>query len=142
MAVGPTAHRQRGRCACGAVTFSATLRGGMHACHCETCRRMSGGVFLSVECGDDIDITGPVKTWKSSGWAERLFCGDCGSTLFWRMQAGGMASASVQAFDDPAAFAFDGEIYIDRKPGNYAFAGDRKRMTAAEVEALFPPPDA
>jgi len=65
------------------------------------------------------------------------FCSACGSNLFWRLKAGGMVMVSVQAFDDPSAFAFDSEIYIDAKPANYAFAGDHTRMTGAEVEALY-----
>lgn len=137
---GDTGQRLAGRCACGAVTFTATPKSGMGACHCETCRRMSGGVFLSVECEDDIEAGGPLMTWDSSEWAFRQFCGTCGSTLFWRMKAGGMTSVSVQAFDDPGAFAFESEIYIDSKPASYAFAGERTRMTKAEVEALYAPP--
>lgn len=131
-----TAARLSGRCLCGAVRFQATPRGGMHACHCEKCRRMSGGVFLSVECVD-VQATGPLKTYESSDWAVRQFCGDCGASLFWRMRDGSLDSVAVQAFDDPGAFSFDGEIYIDAKPGNYAFAGDRQRLTGAEVEAMF-----
>ncbi|VTO14453.1 GFA family protein [Brevundimonas vancanneytii] len=126
-----------GRCLCGAVRFSATPKGGMHACHCEWCRRTSGGVSLSVDCGDTVEVEGPLTTYDSSDWAERQFCSACGSNLFWRLKAGGMAMVSVQAFDDPSAFAFDSEIYIDAKPANYAFAGDHTRMTGAEVEALY-----
>ncbi|HAL06855.1 MAG TPA: glutathione-dependent formaldehyde-activating protein [Brevundimonas sp.] len=109
----------------------------MHACHCERCRRTSGGVSLSVDCGDSVEVEGPLAVYDSSDWAERQFCSACGSNLFWRLKAGGMVMVSVQAFDDPSAFAFDSEIYIDAKPGNYAFAGERTRMTGAEVEALY-----
>ena len=45
-----------GRCLCGAVTFTATPRGGMHACHCDTCRRLSGGILFSVDCGDSVEV--------------------------------------------------------------------------------------
>ena len=38
-----------GRCLCGAVNFTATPNGGMHACHCPTCRRQSGGILFSVD---------------------------------------------------------------------------------------------
>ncbi|MNL53295.1 hypothetical protein D3C87_1765290 [compost metagenome] len=50
-----------------------------------------------------------------------------------------MTIVSVQAFDDPSVFAFEDEIYIDSKPANYDFAGDRPRLTGAEVEALYAP---
>lgn len=129
--------RLKGRCLCGAVTFTATPKGGMGACHCEMCRRMSGGVFLAVQCEDDVAAEGPVRTYDSSPWAVRQFCGDCGSTLFWRPKAGGSAAVSVQAFEDPGAFVFESEIFIDSKPGNYGFIGDRPRLTEAEVSAQF-----
>ena len=131
--------RLAGRCLCGAVTFTATPQGGMHACHCENCRRISGGVSLSVNCGDSLEVVGPVATYDSSEWAERQFCPACGSGLFWRLKAGGMTMVSVQAFDDPGAFGFESEIYIDSKPANYDFAGDRPRLTGAEVEAMYAP---
>lgn len=133
--------RVEGRCLCGAVTFSATPKGGMGACHCEMCRRMSGGVFLAVECEDDLTVEGPLKTFDSSEWAQRQFCSECGSTLFWRPKAGGSTAVSVQAFADPGAFAFESEIFIDAKPISYDFAGDRPRLTEAEVVAQSAPQD-
>ena len=139
MAGTEEAGRLSGRCLCGATTFTAVPQGGMHACHCESCRRTSGGVSLSVNCGDSVEVQGPVATYDSSEWAVREFCGACGSNLFWRLKAGGMTMTSVQAFDDPSAFAFENEIYIDSKPGNYAFAGERPRLTSAEVEAMYAP---
>jgi hypothetical protein len=131
--------RLSGRCLCGAVTFTAVPEHGMHACHCESCRRWSGGVYLSVDCGDTVEVADPaaVATYDSSDWAERRFCKTCGSTLFWAMKAGGVTAVSIQAFDDPSAFAFKDEIFIDSKPSNYDFAGERPRLTGEEVFALF-----
>lgn len=131
--------RLSGRCLCGAVTFTATPKPDMHACHCEACRRWSGGVYLSVDCGDTLEVADPsaLGTYDSSDWADRQFCRTCGSTLFWRLKAGGVTAVSVQAFDDPSAFPFKDEIFIDAKPGNYDFAGDRPRLTGAEIMARF-----
>ena len=129
--------RLKGQCLCGAVTFSAIPQGGMHACHCPSCRRQSGGVSLSVHCGDSLEVQGPVSTYDSSDWAVRQFCSACGSNLFWRLKAGGMTTVSVQAFEDPSVFDMADEIYIDCKPGNYELVGDHPRLTGAEVEAMF-----
>ena len=131
--------RLSGRCLCGAVTFTAVPVHGMHACHCERCRRWSGGVYLGVDCGDSVEVTGAqaLTAYESSDWAERQFCRTCGASLFWRLKSGGMTVVSAQAFDDPSVFAFASEIYVDAKPDNYAFAGDRVRLTGAEVEARF-----
>lgn len=130
--------RLSGRCLCGAVTFTAVPRGGMHACHCESCRRWSGGVYLSVEC-EDVQVADPAAlgVHDSSEWAERRFCKSCGSSLIWAMKDGSGSAVSIQAFDDPAAFAFADEIFIESKPCNYDFAGDRPRRTGEEVMAQF-----
>lgn len=130
--------RLSGRCLCGAVTFTGKPKGGMHACHCDFCRRWSGGVYLSVECVD-LEVADPsaLGVYESSEWADRRFCRTCGSSLFWVMKDSGLTAVSVQAFDDPSAFAFKDEIFIDSKPCNYAFAGERPRKTGAEVMAEF-----
>ncbi|RZJ28145.1 MAG: GFA family protein [Brevundimonas sp.] len=110
----------------------------MHACHCESCRRWSGGVYLSVECEDVVvEDAAALATFASSDWAERQFCRACGSSLFWRTRDGALTAVSIQAFDDPSAFSFVDEIFIDSKPSSYDFAGDRPRRTGEEVMAQF-----
>lgn len=129
----------KGQCLCGAVTFEAAPEKlEMGACHCSMCRRWSGGVFLAVECGVlKIADESQLGVYKSSEWGERCFCKACGSTLFWRMQDGSHAAVSVQAFDDPGAFALVSEIFSDEQPASYAFANATKRMTGAETIAAF-----
>jgi len=134
--------RLSGRCLCGAVTFTATPNGGMHACHCGTCRRLSGGILFSVDCGDSVVVEGQVATYASSDWATRQFCPACGTGLFWRSNEGGITMVSAQAFDDPAAFALEDEFCIESKPAAYALAGERPRLTTQELWAQFAPPEA
>ena len=133
------ATRKSGRCLCGAVRFTAVTADTMHACHCEICRRQSGGVFLSVDCGDSVVVEdeAALTTFESSDWAERQFCARCGSNLFWRGKDGATVMASIQAFDDPSVFVFADEFCIDAKPSTYAFAGDRPRLTTDELMAMF-----
>ena len=123
-----------GKCLCGSVTFTAAPAAAMHLCHCEACRRTSGGAWIGVDCADAA-IAGEVRWYPSSDWAERGFCPGCGSSLFWRMRDGSMLIASIQAFDDPSAFALADELFVDEKPGNYALAGDHPRLTGAEFLA-------
>lgn len=131
-----------GRCLCGAVSFTATPNGGMHACHCGTCRRLSGGILFSVDCGDSVEVQGEVATYASSDWATRQFCPTCGTGLFWRSNEGGITMVSAQAFDDPEAFALEDEFCIESKPATYALAGERPRLTTEELWAQFAPPEA
>lgn len=128
-----------GGCACGAVRFTARVKGDhMDACHCGRCRRWGAGPFLGVEV-DDFALADETQlgVWNSSEWAERLFCTACGSSLAYRLKDGGFITISAFAFDEPLDRSLGVEVFIDQKPSTYAFAGDAKKMTAAEVIALF-----
>lgn len=137
--------RLKGRCLCGAVELSAEPMGKMGACHCSMCRRFSGGVFLVGDCGKSLRIEkgeDKLGLFRSSDWGERGFCRNCGSSLFWRSREDGASYVSIQVFDDPAAFAFEHEIFIDEKPSNYDFANATHKMTAAEFfDTVVPKPE-
>ena len=45
-------------------------------------------------------------------------------------------SVSAGALDSLDGMVFDTEVYIDAKPDSHAFAGERKRMTEADVMAM------
>lgn len=129
----------KGSCMCGAVKFSATPSVlEMSVCHCSMCRNWSGGSYMAVAC-DEMDVVDDkhLKTFGSSEWGERQFCGECGSTLVWRMKSGEYLTVSAQAFDDPSVFKFTSQIFTDHKPDNYDFANETQNMTQAEVMALF-----
>ncbi|MEL6596152.1 MAG: GFA family protein [Pseudomonadota bacterium] len=129
-----------GSCLCGASTFEAELGPqGAGICHCGMCRKWSGGIYMSVDCGASVKFveSAPLGSYKGSEWGERVFCKECGSSLLWQTQDGKNQHVSIQCFDDPSQFDLGLEIYIDRKPSNYALEGTRKTMTEAEVEAMF-----
>ena len=130
-----------GRCLCGAVRFRARpVKQEMDVCHCTMCRRWSGGAWMTVHCEPDIafEDDAAVSFYGSSGHAERGFCKICGTTLFWQMRDHSLLTVSAQAFEDPAAFRFASEIFIDQKPPNYAFANETLKKTGAEIMAEFP----
>ena len=77
--------RIEGHCLCGAVTVRAVpKRRHVEACHCHMCRRWGGVAYLGVQCGRDVEFAGEehIVRYRSSEWAERGFCGRCGSSLF------------------------------------------------------------
>ena len=79
--------RTTGGCACGAVRYaleSAPFDAGW--CHCRTCQLNSGApamVFASVPAGHLVVVEGgdKVKSYKSSSFGHRKFCGACGTLL-------------------------------------------------------------
>lgn len=143
-----TQEHRHGYCLCGAVRYTLDEPPKSYgACHCNMCRRWSGGIGLGLQImpgGITWEGEDNIQTYKSSDWAERGFCRICGSNLFWRLTAPGpmqgMLALSAGSLNDLEGLTLDSEVYIDHKPPGYAFAGERKQMTEAEVMALFGPP--
>lgn len=131
--------KMTGQCLCGKVRFSAIPKSDhMDACHCSMCRKWSGGVLFATTCVDlKIENEEELQAYRSSPWGERHFCKTCGSSLFWRMADRSLDVVMVSAFDDPSPFEFQTEMFIDKKPANYAFANDTKKITAKEFMAMY-----
>ena len=133
-----------GKCLCGAVTFTAEeVDPHVHACHCSICRGWTGGPMLSGSVGS-IEFQGEdkIKLYASSEWAERGFCSECGTSLFYHLKDPSMYIVSMGTFDDVEQFQMSGEIYIDEKPSGYDFAGDHPRQTGEEFLASMGQPPA
>ena len=131
-----------GTCLCGASTFAAELGPqGAGVCHCGMCRKWSGGILMSVDCGNSVRFNegATLGSYKGSEWGERIFCTTCGSSLVWQTQDGNNQHVSIQCFEDPSQFDLKVELFIDKKPANYALAGERAVMTEAEVYAMYAP---
>jgi hypothetical protein len=82
------ANKLSGSCLCGAVSFEAAPDStAVHACHCGQCRRWSGNYWTSVNVPyASLKFPKGEKSlgwFRSSDWARRGFCKECGSALFW-----------------------------------------------------------
>lgn len=134
------AERIEGHCLCGAVTVrAAPVRRHVEACHCTMCRRWCGIAFVGVMCGSDVEIDGEqhVVRYRSSDWAERGFCGRCGSNLFYHYLPLDTYGFTAGLFSDEAFLPLAEEIFIDEKPGYYAFDAESEKLTGAEVKAKY-----
>jgi hypothetical protein len=111
-------------------------------CHCGFCRRWSGGPMLAVHCGPDVTFTGTdqIVVYASSDWAERAFCKQCGTHLYYKFLANGEYFVPAGAFDS-GDFKLASQIYIDKKPAYYAFANQTPTLTQEEVIAQYAQPD-
>jgi hypothetical protein len=100
-----------GGCHCGAIRYSvAGEPKHSSVCHCESCRRTTGGLStawlgypseaLTVEQGEP-------RSYNSSGGVQRRFCGDCGTSLFYANEPAmpGIVDVLTVTLDDPKAFA-------------------------------------
>lgn len=131
----------KGQCMCGAVSVTAnSAQPGLVACHCDMCRRWTSSMYMSLRTDpDSVSVTGPVKVFRSSDWAERAFCEICGSALWYSTLHDGQKNLAAGLFDNAGGADLKLEFFIDKKPDGFAFAGERKQMTEAEVIAAFVP---
>ena len=128
-----------GRCLCGAVHYEAeAVEPEVGACHCDMCQRWAGGPFITTSA-EKVIVHGEenLTRFRSSDWAERGFCRGCGSNLFYRLLKLASHELCIGGFDDKKSFSLQREIFTDRKPGAYAFAGDHERLTQAETLARY-----
>lgn len=128
-----------GHCLCGAVRLEvADHDPRIGACHCRMCQRWSGGLFLSFPAKPEgFRAEGPVVRHQSSAFAERAFCGTCGSHLWMRDTDKTDAEYWVMPglFEEAASWPLRSEIYTDRAYAALRLEGDHKRATRDEYEA-------
>lgn len=93
-------------------------------------------ISVSTEPGT-LKVNGPAESYVSSEWAERGFCQVCGSTLWYGTIADGVRHPAAGLFPDAAKAELKLEFYADRCPSGYALAGEHRRLTTVETEALF-----
>ncbi|MEG1452517.1 GFA family protein [Brevundimonas sp.] len=104
-----------GGCNCGAIRYKMEADVQHHAlCHCTDCRKASGAPAVSwaLVRNDQITITGTPKSYASSEGAQRQFCGDCGTSLFYINETvfPGMIDVQSATLDNPAAIPLQGQI--------------------------------
>ncbi len=128
-----------GHCLCGAITVQAPDQKHLDACHCGMCRRWGGGPALGISCGTDVKLEGieKLKVYQSSDWAERAFCGECGSHIYYKLLPTQEYFVPVGLFPDDIEFEFTEQIFIDKKPSYYDFANQTVNLTEAEIFAKF-----
>ncbi len=134
------AHEVTGRCLCGSVRYSATVKNhDIGACHCGMCRRWTTGPFMALESVQSVrwDDETPIAIFHSSEWGERGFCRDCGTALFWRARDGSYTGISACTLDNSDGLNFSMEVFIDEKPEFYAFANETKKLTGKELFDMF-----
>lgn len=104
-------------------------------CHCESCRKWSGGVPMSINAGEHIKFSNEelVGRYSSSEWAERGFCKNCGSSIFFRLKKTDHYFLMAGLFGDAINPKFDMQEFIDCKPDYYSFSNETKTMTKTEA---------
>ena len=94
---------------------------------------------MALDCGESPKITGEeyITRYNSSEWAERGFCRECGTNLFYYLKDPVTYMCPPGLFQGSADFVLDHQIFIDEKPDFYNLSQDTKNLTGAEVFAQF-----
>lgn len=127
-----------GGCLCGAVRYE--VRGPLRPvvnCHCGQCRRFHGhfGAYSNAAT-KDMSVTGyrHLKWYRSSSFARRGFCKQCGSSLFWERLRSGTISIAAGSIDGPTKLRTIRHIFV-RDKGDYYKISDKLEQLPGTMTA-------
>lgn len=96
-----------GGCQCGAVRFRIEgALGDASVCHCRMCQKAFGNFYAPLVSVRKAKLTwtrGEPKKFRSSNFAYRGFCGECGTPLSYEAPDG--VALAIATFDEPAEIA-------------------------------------
>jgi hypothetical protein len=131
--------RTKGNCLCGSVEFHGEVADAPEfgVCHCGMCQKWTGGPAFAISMENvEFTKTGALVWYRSSDWAERGFCGLCGSSLLYRLTGDPPVYIPyVGCLDLPAGLNLAEHIFVDSKPDYYDFTGNAPRLTGEEFLA-------
>ena len=120
-----------GSCLCGAVKYEVQNLRDVIACHCGQCRKQTGTYMSATAALDqDLKITDSrgLKWYRSSEVAERGFCKECGSVLFWKGDGMDYTSIAAGSLDGKTGLKFEGHIFCDNAGDYYEISGPGYRL--------------
>lgn len=133
----------QGHCLCGKVrVYIPELSEEITVCHCHMCQKFFGGPFLSLAgvLPKDVDISGEeqIQRYLSSEWAERGFCKQCGSSLFYHSLTDDEYYFPAGLFAEIDQAKLTTEIFYDQKPAFFHFKEPTEKLTEeAFLQKLF-----
>lgn len=132
--------RVTGGCLCGSVRYEAEANlQGAYYCHCRTCQRASGApaeASLPVEPGSLKFTKNKPRYFRSSPFAERGFCPECGSRLTYRMLSGESATLTVGSLDHPEKVVPSMHYCVDTQLPWYKTDDELPRVRSDEIPEL------
>jgi adenylate cyclase len=132
-----------GGCLCGAVRYEAEVYlDEAYFCHCRMCQKSSGApaeIAVLVKPGT-LRFTGKEpKFYRSSPFAERGFCRDCGARIIYRPIApehAAYTNLAVGCLDHPEQVVPARHICVDTQQPWYKFQDGLPRVRSSEIPEL------
>lgn len=103
------------------------------------CQQWCGGQGMAIDAVDKLAIVGKksLKKFAFYAWAERAFCSECGSSIYYRLKDTNKYFVYAGLFSKSDKLVLDHQTYVDHKPSYYSFAEKTPMITEAEVFAMF-----
>ncbi|HGN0867073.1 TPA: GFA family protein [Providencia alcalifaciens] len=130
----------KGQCLCGSVKLTINQPiDTVHVCHCGMCLKWNGGPGMTIGYEGESEIEGSelITCFASSEWAERAFCKQCGTHLFYHLHSPSTYYLSAPLFDESKNAKMGTQIYIDCKPNYYNFVEKTPMLTEQDILNLF-----
>ena len=130
-----------GGCQCGAVRFRIAALGRASICHCRMCQKAFGSFFAplaGVPPRDFAWLRGTPGVFRSSQAAERGFCRDCGTPLFFRYVDKDRISISLGSLDEPARVAPARQYGVESR---LPYVATLTQLPGSRTEDEVPPPE-
>lgn len=116
-----------GGCLCGSIGYEITGEArDIVNCHCSRCRRHTGH-FMAATSTDasHLEVSGETLKWYATADVEYGFCGDCGSSLFWRTsRQPGYVAVAAGTLMPPTGLKTIAAIYTDYASDYHSFDED------------------
>lgn len=124
-----------GSCLCGAITFEikGPLRGVIN-CHCTQCRKWTGHYVAAtaawkhnLEINDSEDN---LRWYRSSPDAQRGFCTNCGSSLFWKGSNTDTITILAGTLNGATGLTTEAQIHVSDKGDYYSLGHPQAQVYA------------
>lgn len=131
----------RGGCLCGAIKYrvEGPLR-PVVACHCRQCQRTSGFHVAATSSPKDafnLESDQTLQWYTSSETAQRGFCNQCGSNLFWLQKNSDDMVIFAGTLDQPTGLKMVEHIYVEDKGDYYQLDDDLPKRKGSEQSICF-----
>ena len=131
-----------GRCLCGGVRYeSSAVRRELIHCHCEMCRRVTGGLWIathSVRSDLTIEDDHCLAWYQSSDHARRGFCRKCGSSLFFDSTQRPTMGIAAGTVDQPSGLELVAHIFTADAADYTRFTDDLRQVTDGQHGLVYP----
>ena len=109
-----------GGCFCGEIRFEVTGPARYACfCHCESCRRAAGGVYVPWATFDEeafVVTRGEMARHHSAPGVNRGLCSNCGTSLTYEhIDRARQIDVNLTSFDEPSQFAPVAHIWVEDK---------------------------